>query len=169
MSEEQNWTGINARSGCGGLWLIVVVAVALVACVGGLGLLYGIEDSRANRAQARASAENAQAAARAAEARAEVDVEQVRADRDVTLTLERYRHELAVLREENRQFQQRLIMLATVIERMNDEQLDRLEVQMGDERTPLWWLAVAASLAGLVFMLGLLGWRAWRDYGGPNL
>ena len=147
-------------AGCfvGGL---VLAGIVIVVVFVGLTLTSGIASSQADRAGAVALAEQAKAAV----AQARVDEVEVEADRDVQMQLDRQGHELALLREENRQFQERLLFLATIVEGMDGRQVNRLERLLGGDST---WLsvAVAAFLAVVVFALFLaLRWyinRRWE-------
>lgn len=155
----------------GGLWMVGLCLIVVLACIGGLVLMYGIEDSQSNRAQARAAEANAQAAAAAAVAQGRVDEVQAQEEGKTERLKEEYLYNLQQGEQLNRQFQERLILLVTVLQGMDEERFDRLMAQLDgkEDRTALWWVAVAAVLAGLVFVLGLLGWRIWRNWKGWEL
>lgn len=151
-----------------GIWAVVLVVVVVFACVVALGLGYGIEDSRANRAQAKAAAEQAIAGARAAEAKAEVGKVEAQEEGELARLVERNRQELALLREENRQFQERLVMLATVIEGMDPEKVNRLEELMNGQgkgwAAALWLAVLAFCLVIFLPAVGVWAWSVWRRF-----
>ncbi len=165
MAEED--VGGRGLSGAsfGGLLLILLAAVVVVACLIGLPAIDSIEGSRADRAQANAAAQQAQAGARAAEARSEVDKVQIAADSALALQVERHEYALAAQAQEIREFQDKLLMYAIIIERLDKRELARLEAQMnaGRNRVPVWAYVVAALLAVWVFVLALLGLRLWQS------
>lgn len=159
--------GLNA----GGLWMVGLCLIVVLACIGGLVLTYGITDSQSNRAQARASEANAQAAAAAAVAQGRVDEVRAQEEGQTERLAEEHEFRIELSQQQNREFQERLILLVTVLQGMDEERFDRLMAQLDgkQDHPPAWWAAVAAVLAGLVFVLGLLGWRIWKQWKGWEL
>ena len=130
------------------------IVAALFVGVFALVVLPSIEDSKATAARAEADIEGARAAAVVAEAEA-----------DVQMQLDRQAHELALLREENRQFQERLVMLATVIEGMEKNDASTLARWLGLEGTSPTVVVLAALLAALTFATFLVLRHWWQNWG----
>ena len=139
--------GLDGERTVGGLGCIAVIVVVLIVVLGGLVLMDSIEGSRADRAQAKASAEQAIAGARIAEAEA-----------DVQKQLDRQRHEIDVLQQRQSEFEKNFALAALAISNMNDKDVGTLERWLGLDKTSPLAIVVAAALAVLAFLLTVLSW-----------
>jgi hypothetical protein len=144
--------------------LAIVIVFGCVLMFGGLLAVEGIESSRADRAMAKASAEQAKAGAVAAQAQARVDEAEIEADRDVQTLVERNAHEIALLREENRQFQERMVLFATAISNMDKKDVSALQRWLGADGVHWLDVVLAVCLAFVAFLLLAWLWLMVQRY-----
>jgi len=153
--------GIDGKGAGGFLGCLVVGGILIAVVFGALTLTSGIESSRADRAMAKASVEQARAGAIVAEAKADVEKKEIETSHELAMLVERNEQQLKALQENNRIFQEKLLMLTVIVEGMEEEKVDRLSSLLGLEGGGTSWLAIvlAAVMAVAVFLMLLWFWK----------